>query len=78
MNVYGDVLTCPFLHLSVGNVRDSKLKDLHARALANRWFNHHHPRCLACEDKEFFERYVSKTFQSDRTPLSWDEVFGDN
>ncbi len=75
INVYGEVLTCPFLHISLGNVRDSGLRVLQSKALDNKWFNYHHPKCLACEDTEFLDKYIYKTFQSDETPLDWDTVF---
>ncbi len=75
INAYGDVLACPFLHFSLGNVRYSRLKDLHRKALNNRFFNYYHPKCLACEDIDFFEKYVSKTFHEDLIPIDWDRVF---
>jgi MoaA/NifB/PqqE/SkfB family radical SAM enzyme len=78
INVYGEVLTCPFLHFSLGNIREQKLKDMHAKALTNKWFSEHYPKCLACEDEEFFDKYMSKIFECKNPPVEWDKVFSED
>jgi MoaA/NifB/PqqE/SkfB family radical SAM enzyme len=73
---YGDVLTCPFLHISAGNIFDEPLERIRARALANPWFARYHPRCLVSTDAEFIEQHLSRTFDAERLPLNWDAGFG--
>ena len=54
---YGDILACPFLHFSLGNVFDESLKIIRNRALKSSYFDHYHHLCLAAEDKEFMNKY---------------------
>lgn len=56
---YGDVLGCPFLHFSLGNIFKENLKDIRDRALRNPYFDHYHHLCLAAEDREFMKEYSS-------------------
>lgn len=72
---YGDVLSCPFLHISLGNVFEEPIRALRDRALRNPYFSGYHPKCLASTDPDFLKRYLSKTFCAERLPLDWDEVF---
>lgn len=53
---YGDVLGCPFLHFSLGNIFEESLPAVRNRALENPYFAHYHQLCLAAEDKEFMEK----------------------
>lgn len=57
---YGDVLACPFLHSSLGNVFKEDIKTIRERALLNPFFNHYHHLCLAAEDREFMKTYNNK------------------
>lgn len=73
---YGDVLPCPFLHLSLGNVFEEPLSDIRNRGLKNKYFASYYDKCLASTDRDFIEKYLSKTFTAQRLPLQWSEVFG--
>jgi len=73
---YGDVLPCPFLHISLGNVLEEPVNAIRNRALQNPYFAAYYQKCLASTDEEFIERYLSKTFEAAELPLRWDEVFG--
>jgi MoaA/NifB/PqqE/SkfB family radical SAM enzyme len=59
---YGDVLPCPFIHCSVGNVFEESLKDIRDNALQNPYFDHYHHVCLAAEDREFMKENVGKFY----------------
>ena len=72
---YGDVLPCPFLHISLGNALEESVKVIRQRALQNPYFAVYYQKCLASTDEEFIERYLSKTFEADQLPLRWDRVF---
>ena len=78
VNVYGDVLACPFLHFSAGNIRDQRLMDIRRHILEERWFANYNRQCLACENEEFMMKYMTKIFESHTLPLPFDEVFGSN
>jgi MoaA/NifB/PqqE/SkfB family radical SAM enzyme len=62
---YGDVLPCPFIHCSVGNVFEEKLKDIRNKALQNPYFDHYHHLCLAAEDREFMKKNVGTFYFKD-------------
>ncbi|MBI4025879.1 MAG: radical SAM protein [Verrucomicrobia bacterium] len=72
---YGDVLPCPFLHITFGNVLEEPVNVIRDRALQNPYFAVYHQKCLASTDEEFIEEYLSKTFGADKLPLRWDCVF---
>jgi len=72
---YGDVLPCPFLHISLGNIFHESLTAIRNRALQNPYFKGYHQKCLASTDQEFIQRYLSKTFEAKALPLPWDSVF---
>jgi len=72
---YGDVLVCPFLHVSFGNVLDEGLAAIRARALENPYLAVYHQKCLVSTDEEFIERYLGQTFDAAELPLPWDQVF---
>lgn len=72
---YGDILACPFLHFSLGNILEEPLSKIRNRALSCEYFAFYRDKCLASTDKEFIKDYLSKTFEADRLPLAWDEMF---
>lgn len=72
---YGDVLPCPFLHISLGNIFQEPLAVIRDRALENPYFRGYHQKCLASTDQEFIQRYLSQTFEAKALPLQWDAVF---
>jgi MoaA/NifB/PqqE/SkfB family radical SAM enzyme len=72
---YGDVLTCPFLHIAPGNIFNESLAVIRERAMRNPYFSSYHDKCLVSTDHEFIDRYLSKTQQASRLPMDWDEAF---
>lgn len=67
---YGDVLTCPFLHIGFGNIFDDNLATIRDRALANPYFARYHDKCLVSTDREFIDKYLSQTWNAEQLPLS--------
>jgi MoaA/NifB/PqqE/SkfB family radical SAM enzyme len=65
---YGDVLPCPFIHCSVGNVFEESLKNIREKALQNPYFDHYHKLCLAAEDREFMEKYSGGFYLQNNQP----------
>jgi MoaA/NifB/PqqE/SkfB family radical SAM enzyme len=74
---YGDVLTCPFIHISPGNIFDESVSAIRNRALQEPLFSTYHDKCLASTDKEFIKKHLSRTFNSKNLPIPWSEVFHD-
>ena len=57
---YGDVLPCPYIHTSIGNVFKEPLKDILERGKNIKFFGEHVDTCLIAEDRDFIENYVAK------------------
>lgn len=62
---YGDVLACPFLHFSLGNLFEEGLKEIRDRALTDKCFAAYHPLCLAAEDREFMRKHKGNFYLND-------------
>ncbi|MFH1478214.1 MAG: radical SAM protein [Candidatus Omnitrophota bacterium] len=54
---YGDVLACPYLHFSLGNILKESLRNIRERALRNPYFKDYYKLCLAAEDRYFIKTY---------------------
>lgn len=74
---YGDVLACPFMHISLGNIFEEPVSQIRARALKKPYFANYHQSCLVSTDADFIATYLSKTFTAKSLPVPWREVFGE-
>jgi len=57
---YGDVVPCPFIHITFGNVREESLEYIVARMQKIEWFNHYQNVCIAAEDARFHRTVLDK------------------
>lgn len=71
---YGDILPCPFIHISIGNIFEESLKDIIDRGLNIKYFKDRNPVCLSGEDRHFIRNYMSK-FYGKPLPINYSEVF---
>ena len=74
---YGDILPCGYIHISIGNIFEEKLKDIIGRGLSIKHFRKYSPKCLSGEDRDFIEKYMSK-FYGKPLPIHWTEAFTDD
>lgn len=72
---YGDVLPCPYIHTSIGNVFTEPLKDIIQRGLNIKWFGEHVDTCLIAEDRAFIDKYVAGRIYGKPLPVPCAEVF---
>jgi MoaA/NifB/PqqE/SkfB family radical SAM enzyme len=72
---YGDVLPCPYIHTSIGNVFEEPLKDVIQRGLDIKYFGEHVDTCLIAEDRHFIETYVAGRIYGKPLPVPSSEVF---
>ncbi len=72
---HGDVLPCPYIHVSIGNILDEPLKDIIDRGLNIKHFGEHVDTCLIAEDREFIEKYIVKKVYDRPLPVSSEDVF---
>lgn len=72
---YGDVLPCPYIHISIGNVFKEPLKDIIKRGLSIKHFGKHVDTCLIAEDRKFIDKYIVKKVYGKALPVPCSEVF---
>jgi MoaA/NifB/PqqE/SkfB family radical SAM enzyme len=73
---FGDVIPCPYMHISFGNVRDTPVAAIRAKMLANPYLAGFHPRCLTAEDRGFIEEYLPTQSLKNAPLPTADAVFG--
>jgi MoaA/NifB/PqqE/SkfB family radical SAM enzyme len=74
---YGDVLPCPYIHTSIGNVFEESLKDILQRGLDIKYFGEHVDTCLIAEDRDFIHKYILGRVYHKPLPVPCSEVFTD-
>ncbi len=72
---YGDVMPCPYIHVSLGNVFNEPLKDIVERGLRIKFFGKHSDTCIIAEDRKFIKKYVAGRIYGKPLPVSYNEVF---
>jgi len=72
---YGDVMPCPYIHVSLGNFFEEPLKDIIARGMKIKYFGKHVDTCLIAEDRKFINDYVVKKIYGKPLPVPYAEVF---
>lgn len=72
----GEVLPCPFIHLSLGNVLEEDLNSIFERGTRIPWFRDRPSICLSGEPGPFMDQVMSQTFSAPQLPLRLDEVRG--
>lgn len=74
---YGDVLPCPYIHISIGNVLEEPLKDIIQRGMNIKYFGEHVDTCLIAEDRDFIDKYIVSRIYNKPLPAPCSEVFTD-
>lgn len=72
---YGDVLPCPYIHISIGNVFKEPLEDIVKRGLSIKHFGERVGTCLIAEDRNFINNYIAKKVYGKPLPVDYSEVF---
>ncbi len=72
---YGDVLPCPYIHVSIGNVFKEPLEKIIKRGLNIKYFGKHVDTCLIAEDRNFIKKYVEGRIYGKSLPVPYNEVF---
>ena len=76
---FGDVMPCPYIHVSIGNFFKESLKDIIERGLRIKWFTYEKkwPCLIANKDAPFIEKVMPKIWGK-IGPVPWQEVFSEN
>ncbi len=72
---YGDIMPCPYIHISLGNFFKEPLKDIIERGMRIGWFAKHTNTCLIGEDRKFITEVETKKIAGKPTPVPYTEVF---
>ena len=72
---YGDVLPCPYIHISFGNIFEQSLEDIRNTGLKNEYFTEYWQKCLCATDREFIDDILCKLNFGKVLPISHDLVF---
>tara|TARA_S200000501_G_scaffold69881_1_gene61885 strand:- start:3233 stop:4375 length:1143 start_codon:yes stop_codon:yes gene_type:complete len=72
-----EVNPCPFIDFSLGNLRETSLKEILNRGMKNPWLGEHRPDCLIGEDLEFQRIHHEATKDVVHLPLSYGDGFSD-
>ena len=72
---YGDVMPCPYIHVSLGNFFEEPLKDIIERGLKIKYFGKYVDTCLIAENRKFINDYVVKKIYGKPLPVPYFEVF---
>ena len=76
---YGDVMPCPYIHTSLGNIFETNLKEIMDKGIKLKHFSFGEKRtCLAGNKDEYFvKEYMPKTWgPKDKGIMPLDRVFG--
>ncbi len=72
---YGDVMPCPYIHVSLGNFFQEPLHDIVKRGMNIKYFGKRVPTCLVAESLPFIKKYIVPTYDKP-LPVPHQEIFG--
>ncbi len=72
---YGDVMPCPYIHVSLGNFFEEPLKDIIARGMKIKHFAKFVDTCLIAEDRKFINEIEVKKISGKPLPVPYCQVF---
>jgi MoaA/NifB/PqqE/SkfB family radical SAM enzyme len=73
---YGDVMPCPYIHISLGNLFEESLKEIVDRGLNVHWFDPHVKMpCLCGVDRTFIDKVLIHTYGNVDVPVHYSKIF---
>ncbi len=82
VNHDGEIIPCPYMDLSIGNVTKEPLSDILNRGMLNKWLGPYRDECIIGENQEFihFHNNAVKDFlkSSPYLPVPYEEGFSKN
>ncbi len=73
-----EVTPCPYIDMSIGNLRQTGLKEVLARGMRNPWMGPYRPDCIIGEDPKFISLHTKRTAGATLLPIPWGEGFSDD
>jgi MoaA/NifB/PqqE/SkfB family radical SAM enzyme len=75
---YGDVLPCPYMHISIGNIFNEPLKDITERGMSIKYFGEHVDICTIAQDRKFISDFVETKIYNRDIPVNSVDVFSES
>lgn len=72
-----EITPCPYIDMSIGNLRQTPLKEILARGMANPWMGPYRPDCIIGEDPQFIALHAARTAGAKLLPLPYGQGFSD-
>lgn len=73
-----EVTPCPYIDFSLGNLRETSLKEILERGMRNPWLGPYRPDCLIGEDQKFIQLHTERTKGVAHLPVPWGQGFTDH
>jgi len=74
LTAYGDIMPCPFIHVSLGNLRKESVSLIRERGLKIPEFSDYWPKCLAAEENTFMKKIFCCNRESEISPIHYTQV----
>ena len=71
---YGDIMPCPYIHVSLGNFFEEPLRKIIERGMRIKYFGNYNADCIIGEDEKFINLIGEKTYGKP-LPVPYTEVF---
>jgi MoaA/NifB/PqqE/SkfB family radical SAM enzyme len=71
VTAYGEVMPCPYIHISFGNIRNEPLETIYKRALEFDLFRRYAPVCLTGEDEDFIRQIMDPANKAEKDPVDY-------
>ncbi len=71
---YGEVLCCPFVHISFGDAKRESMSLIRERALKNPYLKRYWPKCLAATDEGFRNAILSQLEEAKTLPIDYRDI----
>ncbi|MBF0385202.1 MAG: radical SAM protein [Candidatus Omnitrophica bacterium] len=74
---YGDVTPCVYIPISIGNIFEESLGAIIKRGQSIKCFQKYSSLCLSGEDRDFINKYMSKSYGKP-LPIHWTDAFNED
>ena len=76
ITAYGDVLPCPWIPISLGNIHEEELQTIINRGLNIKWFSFDNKYSCLCgnSDEFFYKNILPQTEKASTYPISWRDI----
>jgi MoaA/NifB/PqqE/SkfB family radical SAM enzyme len=70
---YGEILPCPFIHITFGNIRKESLRHIQNKAFQCDYFKKYQNICIAAEDRKFIAEAGCYGIENSSLPISYEK-----